>query len=105
LYAADENGALPAAARSGGLRHLGVPAHHQMRTILSAADEICRAGGTILANVTRAHHFVSDPGTIYPALREWNKSLRGAPIPFGFVRTSLPIPACEIVLDMWAYRS
>jgi enamine deaminase RidA (YjgF/YER057c/UK114 family) len=105
LYAADENGALPAAARSGGLRHLGVPAHHQMRTILSAADEICRAGGTILANVTRAHHFVSDPDTIYPALREWNKSLRGAPIPFGFVRTSLPIPACEIVLDMWAYRS
>jgi enamine deaminase RidA (YjgF/YER057c/UK114 family) len=104
LYAADENGAIPAAARSSGLRHLGVPAHHQMRAILITADEICRAGGTSLANVTRANHFVSDADVIYPALRGWNESLRGAPIPFAFVRTSLPIPACEIVMDMWAYR-
>ena len=104
LYAADDNGAIPAAAGSSGLRHLGVPAHHQMRAILVAADEICRAGRTSLANVTRANHFVSATDVIYPALRQWQESLRDAPIPFGFVRTSLPIPACEIIMDMWAYR-
>jgi enamine deaminase RidA (YjgF/YER057c/UK114 family) len=104
LYAADENGAIAASARSSGLRHLGVPAHHQMGAILAAADEICRAGGTSLSNVTRASHFVSATDVIYPALRSWNAGLNGAPIPFGFVQTSLPIPACEIVMDMWAYR-
>jgi enamine deaminase RidA (YjgF/YER057c/UK114 family) len=104
LYAADENGALQAAARSSGLRHLGVPAHHQMLAILAAADEICSAAGTSLSNVTRANHFVSAAEVIYPALRTWQARLKGAPIPFGFVRTALPIPACEIVLDMWAYR-
>jgi enamine deaminase RidA (YjgF/YER057c/UK114 family) len=104
LYAADENGAIPAAAGSSGLRHLGVPAHHQTRAILGAAEEICRAGGTSLANVTRANHFVGAKDVVYPALRQWHESLRGAPIPFGFVRTALPIPACDIVMDMWAYR-
>jgi len=104
LYAADENGAHPAAARSAGLRHLGVPAHHQMQAILAAANEICGAAGTSLSNTTRANHFVSSGEVIYPALRTWQATLKGAPIPFGFVRTPLPIPACEIVLDMWAYR-
>jgi hypothetical protein len=33
----------------------------------------------------------------------WHKKLQGAPIPFGAVRTKLPIPGCDIVLDMWAY--
>jgi enamine deaminase RidA (YjgF/YER057c/UK114 family) len=104
LYAADDNGALPEAARSSGLRRLGVPAHHQMRAILAAAEEICRVGGTSLSNVTRANHFVSASDVIYPALRSWQSNLNGAPIPFGFVRTSLPIPDCEIVVDLWAYR-
>ncbi len=104
LYAADENGALTPAAASSGLRHFGVPAHHQMRAVLRAADEICKLGGTSLANVARANHFVSSTDVIYPALREWQDSLRGAPVPFGFARTSLPIPSCDIVMDMWAYR-
>jgi enamine deaminase RidA (YjgF/YER057c/UK114 family) len=89
---------------SGGLRHLGVPAQHQMQAILAAADDICRSAGTSIANVVRAHHFVGDLTSVYPALRVWNDKLDGAPIPFGAVRTSLPIPGCDIVLDMWAYR-
>ena len=61
------------------------------------------AGGTSLANVVRAHHFVGDLNVIYPALRIWQEKLGGAPIPFGAVRTPLPIPGCDIVMDMWAY--
>ena len=104
LYAADENGAIPAVRQSAALRYLSAPAQHQMRTILGAADEICRSGGTSLANVVRAHHFVTDLNAVYPALRVWQNKLGEVPIPFGAVRTSLPIPGCDIALDMWAYR-
>ncbi len=103
LYAADEDGALPAVAKSGGLHYLGVPAQRQMTAILDAAADICRAGGTSLDNVVRANHFVGDLNTVLPALTVWQKKLAGAPIPFGAVRTKLPIPACDIVMDMWAY--
>jgi enamine deaminase RidA (YjgF/YER057c/UK114 family) len=104
LYAADTDGANAAVRDSAGLHYLGAPAQHQMRAILAAADEICRAAGTSLDNVVRAHHFVGDLNVVYPALRVWNDKLGGAPIPFGAVRTVLPIPGCDIVMDMWAYR-
>jgi enamine deaminase RidA (YjgF/YER057c/UK114 family) len=105
LYAADGEGAIPAVRSSAGLHYLGVPAQHQMRAILTAADEICRSAGNSLANVVRAHHFVSDLNSVYPGLRIWQEKLAGAPIPFGAVRTALPIPGCDIMLDMWAYRA
>jgi enamine deaminase RidA (YjgF/YER057c/UK114 family) len=104
LYAADTDGTIAAVRDSAGLYYLGVPAQNQMRAILAAADEICRAAGTSLDNVVRAHHFVGDLNVVYPALRIWNDKLGGAPIPFGAVRTVLPIPRCDIVMDMWAYR-
>jgi enamine deaminase RidA (YjgF/YER057c/UK114 family) len=107
LYAADAEGALPEVRSSAELRHFGAPAQHEMRAILSAADEICRAGGTSLSNVVRAHHFVGDLHVVYPALRMWHERLSGAPIPFGAVRVPgpVPIPGCEITMDMWAYCS
>ena len=46
----------------------------------------------------------------FPALQDflvfWQEKLAGAPIPFGAVRTSspMPIPGCDIIMDMWAYR-
>jgi enamine deaminase RidA (YjgF/YER057c/UK114 family) len=106
LYAADADGALPDVSASSGLRYLGVPAQHQMKVILGAAAEICQTGGTSLGNVVRAHHFVGDLNSVYPALRIWQEKLAGAPIPFGAVRTSspMPIPGCDIIMDMWAYR-
>jgi enamine deaminase RidA (YjgF/YER057c/UK114 family) len=104
LYAADDKGAIPAVQKSAGLRHLGAPARHQMRAILGAAEEICRSAGTSLGNVVRAHHFVSDLNAVYPALCVWRDKLDGAPLPFGAVRTSSPIPGCDIVADIWAYR-
>jgi enamine deaminase RidA (YjgF/YER057c/UK114 family) len=103
LYAADDEGALPAVRAAQGLRRLGVPAGLQTQAILTAAEDICRAGGTSLGNVVRAQHFVGDLNAVFPALTVWHKKLAGAPIPFGAVRTKLPIPACDIVLDMWAY--
>ena len=106
LLAADEQGAIPVARASTGLRYLGVPTQHQMRAILGAAEDICATGGTSLANVVRANHFVSDLNVVYPALRIWQEKLSGAPIPFGAVRTPQPmaVPGCDIILDMWAYR-
>jgi enamine deaminase RidA (YjgF/YER057c/UK114 family) len=105
LYAADEHGALPASTAAASLRHLGAPVQHQMRAILGAAEEICRAGGTSLANVLRAHHFVSDLGVVYPALRVWHDKLSGAPLPFGALRPpAMPIPGCDVILDAWFYR-
>ncbi|HEU5445434.1 MAG TPA: hypothetical protein VFU70_07705, partial [Pseudolabrys sp.] len=106
LYAADADGVLPDVSASSGLRYLGVPAQHQMKVILGAAAEICQIGGTSLSNVVRAHHFVGDLNSVYPALRIWQEKLAGAPIPFGVVRTSspMPIPGCDIIMDMWAYR-
>ena len=103
LYAADEEGAIPPVRKSAGLHYLGVPGQHQMRAILGAAEEICRACGTSLANVLRAHHFVTDLNVVYPALKIWQEKLGTSPIPFGAVRTKLPIPGCSIVMDMWAY--
>ena len=104
LYAADEEGAIPAARASSGLRYLGASAQHQMRAILGAAEQICSASGTSLANVVRAHHFVGDLNVVYPALRIWQEKLAGAPIPFGAVRSQMPIPGCDIIMDMWAYQ-
>jgi len=104
LYAADDNGVIPAARESAGLHYLGAPVQHQMRAILSTAEDICRTGGTSLANVTRAHHFVRDQHVVYPALRIWQDKLAGAAIPFAAVRTPMSIPGCDVVVDMWAYR-
>jgi enamine deaminase RidA (YjgF/YER057c/UK114 family) len=105
LFPADENGAVPAALASGGLRHYGAPAQHQMRAILDAAADICKQAGTSLENVVRAHHFVSDLALLYPALRMWQQRLGDMPIPFGAVRppTPFPIPGCDIILDLWVY--
>jgi enamine deaminase RidA (YjgF/YER057c/UK114 family) len=106
LYAADEDGAIPAARAAAGLRHLGAPVKYQMRAILGAAEEICAAGGTRLDNVTRAQHFVGDLNVVYPALRIWQDKLGGAPIPFGAVRMPQPmlVPGCDVIVDIWAYR-
>ena len=105
LYAADENGALPEIRAAAGLKHLGVPAGLQMKAILSAADEICRAGGTSLDKVVRASHFVGDLNVVHPVLTAWTEKLPGIPLPFGAVRCpAMPIPGCDIILDMWAYR-
>ena len=104
LYAADDEGAIPVARASNGLRYFGASMQHQMRAILGAAEQICSASGTSLANVVRAHHFVGDLNVVNPALKVWQDKLKGAPIPFGFVRTTMPIPGCDVIMDMWAYH-
>jgi enamine deaminase RidA (YjgF/YER057c/UK114 family) len=106
LYAADDDGAIPAALTSAALRHVGSPAGHQMNMILSTAEDICKAGGTDIANVVRANHFVHNLDVAHPLLTAWHAKLKGAPIPFGIVRTPspLPIPGTDVIIDMWVYR-
>ena len=106
LYAADADGAITQVRDSAGLKYFGVPAHHEMRAILAAADDICRAAGASISNLLRVNHFVGDLNAVYPALRAWREQLAGAPIPFGAVRTPspMPVPGCNIVADMWVYH-
>jgi enamine deaminase RidA (YjgF/YER057c/UK114 family) len=106
LYAADAEGAVAQVRAAAGLKYFGVPAQHEMRTILAAADDICRTAGASIANLLRVNHFVGDLAVVYPALRGWQEKLAGAPIPFGAVRTPspLPVPGCTIVADMWVYH-
>ena len=105
LFAADGNGALPDVLAASSLRHFGAPVQHQVRALLATAHDICSAAGTTLANVVRAHHFVSDLAVLQPALRVWQERLSDAPIPFGAVRTPspMPIPGCDVILDAWVY--
>jgi enamine deaminase RidA (YjgF/YER057c/UK114 family) len=106
LYAADEDGAIPAALKTAALRRLGSPVGYQMAAIHQAAREICAAGGTSIKNLLRANHFVHDFGVVHPVLSAWHAELQGAPIPFGIVGTPspLPVPGTDVILDMWAYR-
>ena len=106
LYAADADGAIPQVRTTAGLRHFGVPAHQEMRAILTAADDICRTAGASISNLLRVNHFVGNLDAVYPALRAWQEKLAGAPIPFGAVRTPspMPVPGCNIVADMWVYH-
>jgi enamine deaminase RidA (YjgF/YER057c/UK114 family) len=106
LYAADADGAITQVRDSAGLKYFGVPARHEMRAILTAAEEICGAAGASLADLLRVNHFVGDLDVVYPALRAWQEKLAGAPVPFGAVRTPSPmaVPGCNIVADMWVYH-
>jgi enamine deaminase RidA (YjgF/YER057c/UK114 family) len=105
LYAADADGAIAPVRNSAGLKYFGAGAQHEMRAILAAADEICRASGATLDNLLRVNHFVGDLDLVHPALRIWQQKRVGLPIPFGAVRTPspMPIPGCNIVADMWIY--
>ncbi len=107
LYAADENGALPERLSAEGLHYLGAPIQIQMRSILAAADEICRSSGTSLANVLRANHFFNDLNLVYPALRVWQERLPGQALPFGAVRAPkpMPTPGCDVIADVWAFQA
>jgi enamine deaminase RidA (YjgF/YER057c/UK114 family) len=105
LYAADANGAIPAASGAAGLKYFGASAQHQIRAIADAAGDIARAAGSSLANLTRANHFVGDLNVVQPVLKVWQERLSGAPIPFGVVRApAMPIPGCDIIADAWIYR-
>ena len=105
LYAAGADGAIAQVRNTAGLKYFGAPAHHEMRTILAAADDICRKAGASLSNLLRVNHFVGDFDVVYPALCAWQARLSGAPIPFGAVRMPqpVPIPGCNIVADIWVY--
>lgn len=105
LVAAGESGPIGGIGAADGLHNYGAGARRQMQAILETATTVCKAAGTSLANVTRAHHFLTDLGELYPALRGWEPHLLGAALPFGAVRVPapMPVPGATIMADMWAY--
>jgi len=104
LYAADADGLISTAAEARSVRHLGVSARHQMRSILNAASEICELAGTSLANTVRAQHFYDDFKGFYPSQMIWQEMLPGQPVPLQAVRMPAHhVPGCEVTVDLWAY--
>lgn len=104
LYAADADGIIPNAAKAATLPRFGGSARQEMRAILKAADEICVAAGTSLANTVRAQHFYDDFVGFYPSQLVWQEMLPGRPVPMQAVRMPAhAVPGCEVVVDLWAY--
>ena len=99
------DGAGPAIKAPQALRHLGAPAHEQMRYIVEALGKVCAAGGTAIENATRIHQFHSDLTDFYPMHRAWQETLGDAPVPFTAVRVPapLPVPGCSVIVDPWFY--
>lgn len=104
LYAADSDGLVPAAARTGTLRHFGASARQQMRAILDAAEEICQSAGASLPGVVRAQHFYGDLSGFYASQLVWRDTLPGRPVPLQAVRVPAGhVPGCDMTVDLWAY--
>ena len=87
------------------MNHLGVPARTQMLQIVDALGIVCRAGGTSIESVVRVHQFHADLRDFYPMHRAWQEALNAAPVPFTAVRVPgvLPVPACNVLVDVWFY--
>ena len=105
LVAAGESGPIAGIGAGDGLDRYGAGTRRQMQAILETATTICKAAGTSLAEVTRAHHFLADLGELYPTLRAWEPHLPGAALPFGAVRVPapMPVPGTTLMADLWAY--
>ena len=71
-------GEIGISALVAALRYLGAPVQHQMRAILGAAEEICKAGGTSLANMVRAHPATRSLLDSSPAAAASSKASSGA---------------------------
>jgi enamine deaminase RidA (YjgF/YER057c/UK114 family) len=105
LMATDEAGAISAVRTGAAMPYHAVGARAQMRRILETAQRICRAAGTSLENVVRAHQFHTDLAEFHPMHTVWQELLPGRPIPYGAVRVPAPMPApgCTVITDLWVY--
>ncbi len=105
LLAIDEDGLLPEAAVDPRQPNLTDSAEAQADAILEAADKLCAAAGTSLANVVRAQQFHIDLGDFHAVHRAWQRRLPGRPIPYSAVEVPgpLPVPGCSVMMDLWVY--
>ena len=105
LLAADRDGLVPAAEPDARQPYFGSGIEAQMEHLLAAAQNICMAAGTTLANVVRIQQFHTDLREFYPACRVWQRLLPGVPLPVSAIEVPAPlaVPGCSVLLDLWVY--
>jgi enamine deaminase RidA (YjgF/YER057c/UK114 family) len=105
LMAVDGDGALAGEARTDpGKPYFGSAVQLQMEYMLNAAQRICRAAGTDLANVVRAQQFHTDLADFNAAWQVWAKTLPGQPIPYSAIEVpALAVPGAVVMVDLWVY--
>ncbi len=105
LMAADADGLKPEAAVDPRQPWFRDGAEAQADIILDAAEALCAAAGTTLANIVRAQHFLTDLGAFYAVHRAWRQRLPGRPVPFSAVEVPapLPVPGATVMMDLWVY--
>jgi enamine deaminase RidA (YjgF/YER057c/UK114 family) len=105
LMAIDENGLVPEAKINERQSNFQSSIKAQASRILENAQKICKAAGTSLANVVRAQHFHTNLADFYAVHEVWQQHLPGKPIPFSAVEvpSPMPVPGCELLMDLWVY--
>lgn len=104
MLAIDRGGLIAAARPDPAQPFFGSSIEAQMDFLLENAQRICRAAGTLLANVVRIQQFHTDLNEFYPAYRMWEKHLPQQHLPFSAVEVPfLPAPGCTVQLDLWVY--
>jgi enamine deaminase RidA (YjgF/YER057c/UK114 family) len=99
------DGQVAGATASANFDSLGHAAQVQAVSALSAADKICRAAGTSLANIVRAQWFMADV-TQFPGVElAWMSRQGKQPHPFVTVQVpgELPAPGAALTADFWIY--
>ncbi|HEV2303708.1 MAG TPA: Rid family hydrolase [Stellaceae bacterium] len=105
LMPIDANGSVPGQSLGEDFTALRPRAYRQMRHLLEMAEETCRAAGTSLRNVLRAHQFHRDLGDLGATQHAWQEHCPGLPIPFAAVGIPAPLPVTEadLILDLWVH--
>ena len=104
LMALDDDGPIAAIAAGAEMPYFGIGARAQMRAILEAADRICRAAGTELANVARSQQYHTDLADFAPMCNAWRDRLGDVPLPYSAVRVpALCAPGVSVLVDLWIY--
>lgn len=102
MVATDEKGLIEAARTDARQPFFGSGVEAQMEYMLDAAEQMCAAAGTTLANVVRIQQFHTDLRDFYPAYRVWQRHLAGQPLPISAIQVPgpLPVPGCTVELDL-----
>lgn len=105
LMPIDAQGEVPGRAFGEDFAALRLRAYHQTACLLDTAERICRAAGTSLRNVLRAHQFHRDIGDVAATQRAWQERFPGLPVPFAAIGVPAPLPVtgADLILDLWVH--
>jgi enamine deaminase RidA (YjgF/YER057c/UK114 family) len=103
LFAANDDGLIPAAVRDPGFPYAGSPLRTQTEWILDQAESLCRAAGTRLGAAVRQQVFYTDLRDFDASYRVFEARLREAMPATSVVQVpGTAVPGCGVVVDMWA---